>query len=193
MNLCIFRNFSKWFNCNGSTSMPLDRKLRVCSIANALPINSKKMADTAVTWHLKAQILWQINNNMSVTYSVGSCQVNAQTTSSRAQQKHKDIGPCLKVGNHISSVRYLWRAVQPYVRVFPMPKEFLCRWKHLNRQLQMTCIRHPCIVITQNDLYTHTQPFYCSSEICPGPPGWAGTRKVKPGRLKPIWIYWSKR
>jgi len=21
----------------------------------------------------------------------------------------------------------------------------------------------------------------------------AGTRKVKPGRLKPIWIYWSKR
>ena len=41
--------------------------------------------------------------------------------------------------------------------------------------------------------YTRTQPFYCSSEICPGPPGWAGTRKVKPGRLKPIWIYWSKR
>ena len=30
--------------------------------------------------------------------------------------------------------------------------------------------------------YTHTQPFYCSSGICPGPPGWAGTRKVKPGR-----------
>ena len=25
---------------------------------------------------------------------------------------------------------------------------------------------------------THTQPFYCSSGICPGPPGWAGTRKV---------------
>jgi len=39
---------------------------------------------------------------------------------------------------------------------------------------------------------THTQPFYCSSGICPGPPGWAGTRKVK-ARLKPIWIYWSKR
>jgi len=39
----------------------------------------------------------------------------------------------------------------------------------------------------------HTQPFYCSSGICPGPPGWAGSRKVKPGRLKPIWIYWSKR
>jgi len=28
--------------------------------------------------------------------------------------------------------------------------------------------------------HTHTQPFYCSSGICPGPPGWAGTRKVKP-------------
>jgi len=41
--------------------------------------------------------------------------------------------------------------------------------------------------------HTHTQPFYCSSGICPGQPGWAGTRKVKPGRLKPIWIYWSKR
>ena len=40
---------------------------------------------------------------------------------------------------------------------------------------------------------THTEPFYCSSGICPGPPGWAGTRKVKPGRLKPIWIYWSKQ
>jgi len=26
------------------------------------------------------------------------------------------------------------------------------------------------------------------SEFCPGLPGWAGTRKVKP-----IWIYWSKR
>jgi len=36
---------------------------------------------------------------------------------------------------------------------------------------------------------THTQPFYCWSGICPGPPGSAGTRKVKPRRLKPIWIY----
>ena len=42
-------------------------------------------------------------------------------------------------------------------------------------------------------LHTHTQPFYCWSGICPGPPGSAGTRKVKPRRLKPIWIYWSKR
>jgi len=41
--------------------------------------------------------------------------------------------------------------------------------------------------------HTHTQLFYCSSGICPGLPGWAGTRKVKPGRLKPIWIYWNKR
>ena len=41
--------------------------------------------------------------------------------------------------------------------------------------------------------HTHTQPFYCWSGICPGPPGSAGTRKVKPRRLKPIWIYWSKR
>ena len=41
--------------------------------------------------------------------------------------------------------------------------------------------------------HTHTQLFYCSSGICPGPPVWAGTREVKAGRLKPIWIYWSKR
>ena len=40
---------------------------------------------------------------------------------------------------------------------------------------------------------THTQPFYCWSGICLDPPGSAGTRKVKPRRLKPIWIYWSKR
>jgi len=37
---------------------------------------------------------------------------------------------------------------------------------------------------------THTQPFYCWSGICPGPPGSAGTRKVKPRRLKPIWWQW---
>jgi len=37
--------------------------------------------------------------------------------------------------------------------------------------------------------HTHTQPFYCWSGKCPGPPGSAGTRKVKPRRLKPIWIY----
>jgi len=30
--------------------------------------------------------------------------------------------------------------------------------------------------------HTHTQPFYCSSGTCPGPPRWAGTRKVKPER-----------
>jgi len=25
--------------------------------------------------------------------------------------------------------------------------------------------------------HTHTQPFYCSYEICPEPPGWAETNK----------------
>jgi len=34
---------------------------------------------------------------------------------------------------------------------------------------------------------THIQSFYCSSGICPGLPGWAGARKVKP-----IWIYWAR-
>jgi len=45
----------------------------------------------------------------------------------------------------------------------------------------------------RSDTHTHTQPFYCFSGVCPGQPAWAGTRKVKPGRLKPIWIYRSKR
>jgi len=34
----------------------------------------------------------------------------------------------------------------------------------------------------------YTQPFYGPLGFCPGLNGWAGTRKVKP-----IWIYWSKR
>jgi len=45
-----------------------------------------------------------------------------------------------------------------------------------------------CSVLVGRYTHTHTQPFYCWSGICPGPPGSAGTRKVKP-----IWIYWSKR
>ena len=53
------------------------------------------------------------------------------------------------------------------------------------------------LTLRQQHIHTHThtytQLFYCSSGICPGPPRWAGTRKVKPERLKPIWIYWSKR
>jgi len=40
---------------------------------------------------------------------------------------------------------------------------------------------------------SHTHTFHCSSGICPGLPGWADTRKVKTRKVKPIWIYWSKR
>ena len=54
-------------------------------------------------------------------------------------------------------------------------------------------IQYLTINSTKHSQHTHTQPFYCWSGICPGPPGSAGTRKVKPRRLKPIWIYWSKR
>jgi len=36
--------------------------------------------------------------------------------------------------------------------------------------------------------HIHTQPFCSRLRFCSGLPGWAGTRKVKP-----IWIYWSKR
>jgi len=31
-------------------------------------------------------------------------------------------------------------------------------------------------------VHTHTQPFCGSLGFCPRLPGWAGTRKVKPGR-----------
>jgi len=51
--------------------------------------------------------------------------------------------------------------------------------------------RPDALPATQPD--THTQSFYGSSGICLGLPRWAGTRKVKPGRVKPIWVYWSKR
>jgi len=37
--------------------------------------------------------------------------------------------------------------------------------------------------------YAHTHNrFTAPLRFCPGLPGWAGTRKVKP-----IWIYWSNR
>jgi len=46
---------------------------------------------------------------------------------------------------------------------------------------------------TYTHTHTHAQSFYCSSGICPGLPGWASTRKVKNRKVRPIWIYWSKR
>jgi len=67
---------------------------------------------------------------------------------------------------------------------------------HTSTNLVHSEIVGPIVIfkrIVHSITHTHTQPFYCSSGICPGPPRWAGTRKVKPGRLKPIWIYWSKR
>jgi len=63
----------------------------------------------------------------------------------------------------------------------------------LSGTLHFTCIH---IQYIHPPLYTHThntQLFYCSSGICPGLPGWAGTRNVKTRKVKPIWIYWSKR
>jgi len=35
---------------------------------------------------------------------------------------------------------------------------------------------------THTCTHTHKQPFYGPLGFCPGLPGWAGTRKVKPGR-----------
>ena len=61
---------------------------------------------------------------------------------------------------------------------------------------QQQCVQQSCLktlLVQQAEknrttLHTHTQTFYCWSVICPGPPGSAGTRNVKP-----IWIYWSNR
>jgi len=39
------------------------------------------------------------------------------------------------------------------------------------------------VILPVTHTHTHTQPFYCSAGICPGLPGWAGTRKVKPERV----------
>ena len=61
----------------------------------------------------------------------------------------------------------------------------LKRWRYVLLIFSMNSFYHFIAA------YTHTQPFYCSSGIYLGPPGWSGTRKVKPRRLKPIWIYWS--
>jgi len=51
----------------------------------------------------------------------------------------------------------------------------------------------PALRCNNTHTHTHTQPFYCWSGICPGLPGWAGTRKVKTRKVRSIWIYWSKR
>ena len=82
--------------------------------------------------------------------------------------------------------RYIWQADssqhylgQVLIKVHTHQRKNACFW--------------PWIQSTDWNTHTHTQPFYCWSVICPGPPGSAGTRKVKPRRLKPIWIYWSKR
>jgi len=45
----------------------------------------------------------------------------------------------------------------------------------------------------QGITHTHTRSFYSSSGFCTRLPGWARTRRVKSKKVKPIWIYWSKR
>jgi len=78
------------------------------------------------------------------------------------------------------------------VRLFPSASWlFVTASWHVD-ELTMNPTQSNCHLYRLNR-WLNTQPFYCSSGICTGSPGWAGTRKVKPGRLKPIWIYWSKR
>jgi len=43
--------------------------------------------------------------------------------------------------------------------------------------LQQTTGRTSIHNITNHKTHTRTQPFYCSSAICLGPPGWAGTER----------------
>jgi len=60
-------------------------------------------------------------------------------------------------------------------------------WSILSHSSELQCL----LIFVRT--HTHTQSFYRSFGICLGPPGWAGTRKVKTRKVKPIWIYWSKR
>jgi len=56
------------------------------------------------------------------------------------------------------------------------------------KQLYYSC-SYNFLTVTHTNKHTHTHtPFYSLLGFCPGLPGWASTRKVKP-----IWIYWSKR
>ena len=49
------------------------------------------------------------------------------------------------------------------------------KWHGHCLTLTIYCVCHLLTPAT----YTHTQPFYCSSGICPGPPGWALSRYQK--------------
>jgi len=81
----------------------------------------------------------------------------------------------------------------------PLSQTLLMKVQQRLAQISISRGRQSQVVLVMNSavgchyclphLHTHnTQPFYGSSEICPGPSGWAGIRKVKL-----IWIYWSKR
>ena len=55
-----------------------------------------------------------------------------------------------------------------------------CRFKHLSLYYGYQV----CLIWFQVSLsHTHTQSHTCLMALCPGLPGWAGTRKVKP-----VWI-----
>jgi len=93
---------------------------------------------------------------------------------------------------HWIGVLMKWRFNEFAMIMWNLPNNLTCT--------TMTCLIDICwatlyaLVCPLNGTHTtHTQPFYCWSGICPGQPGSAGTRKVKPRRLKPIWIYWSKK
>ena len=64
---------------------------------------------------------------------------------------------------------------------------FKAQQKHVRNTVKVLVY----LIVTECNTH-NTQSFYCCSEICPGLPGWASTRTVIPGRVKPIWIYWSK-
>ena len=60
-------------------------------------------------------------------------------------------------------------------------------------QLQNSIFRitHTC-TCTRTHTYTHSQPSYGPLGFCPGLPA-SRHQKGKTRKIKPIWIYWSKR
>ena len=120
----------------------------------------------------------QNTNRNGMSYRVWPTNASTNTLSHFVEATRRDHTPTIRHNRHI----------------FHGPNSITHAHTHTHTHTH-TCFMALWILsrITRYQKQTHTQPFYCSSEVCPGPPGWAGTRKVKPGRLKPIWIYWSKR
>ena len=77
------------------------------------------------------------------------------------------------------------RCVCCYFVIHVKPHPLVSRVSVTKRDLGKNCVGtgQPRFIWKKWRRRKHTQSFYCFSGICLGPPGWVGTRKVKPGRV----------